>query len=574
MYNGKGLAKLPEENWHFDKYKDPHEFPALSFPSDDEFDQSEIGNQSSSAHLSGKIPKISDDEFRKLFHLRNQRKRSGLSNSNAFNDVPPLVFKEKSDLLNLKNDPKITESKESKLLSASTPKFNTIVSEDKEMNHGIKADKNLAALLSSTNINDGNDGSQFNKLLEKIEMQALVINELKNELNKTKIQKENFEMEIIKLEHDLSNLQKTVTMKENEISYLKNSNVHLQKNFSELKSKNLELEHELLVNSENSEKWKVELTKERMMLRKERELNTSLISDHEEKIAELNREKSNLSSTLKSVQTENQDLKVTLESKQQEVSTWKLKYESTLSESTTKLNAEKELVKAEHEKYENCLSKLNDIRNENEALVLEITELKDKYAKLEVEKTSLDRKYSDLNKEHDLMSVDLIRLKAELSTKLRITKEELDKVSDEKVQVERIKNELESTVESIEKKYNDLKTQYLGTDPITQDRFGGFYQLLEMDKVDKLTLTELQNIVKNILKSLNIKFSDLKQNIIFIRDDIFNFFAEIHGILHSYESNQMIVVDKSIKPDLSDKERLKVCMEVLVRDIKKLKGLN
>lgn len=578
MYNGKGLAKLPDENWHFDKYRDPHEFPALSFPSDDEFDQSEIGNGSSSAHLSGKVPKISDDEFRKLFHLRNQRKRSGLSNTNPLNNVPPLVFKEKSNLLDLKDESKFKEtenieSRENKLLSASTPKFNTFVSGDKEINENSGADKNLAELLSSTNLNGGNDGSQFSKLLEKIEQQALKINELETELNKTSIQKNNFEMEVERLEHDFSNLQKSASMKENEISYLKDSNLNLQKTFSELQSKNLELERELLLNTENSEKWKIELTKERMMLRKERELNTSLISDHEEKIAELNKEKSSISSALRITQAENNDLKTNLEFKQQEFATLKLKFDTALSESTAKLLQLEEDSKREHEKYEKSLDKFNEISSKHEALVLDHKDLEEKYNKLKTEKLGLEDNYSALSKKQEQVSVDVIKLKAELSTKLQITKEELEKVSKEKHQLENVRNELEKEVNDYKKRYDDLKSEILGTDPITQDRFGGFYQLLEMDKVDKLTLTELQNIVKNILKSLNIKFSDLKDNVLFIRDDIFKFFAEIHSILHSYESNKMIVVDKSIKPDLSDKERLKVCMEVLVRDIKKLKGL-
>lgn len=582
MYSDKGLGKLANENWHFDKYRDPHEFPVLNFSSDGEIDGSELGNESSSAHLSGKLPKVSDDEFKKLFHLRNERKRSGFSNnSNALNNIPALVFNEQSNLLDLKEDTKLEaprhiETKENKLLSASTPKFNTVVTEDKEINGISSADKNLANLLSSTNSKEKVDASQFSKLLEKLEEQAVRINELQTQLTKTEIQKKNSEMEIVKLQNDYATLNNSNTLYEEEINILKRNRSLLEMNFNEVQAKKMDLEHQILTHCESSEKWKRELAKEKMLLHKERELNNSLISDHEKTISELKKEKASLSNSLELVKAQNENWEFKLEESANRLNDLNNSLASVTRDKDSIISDLKKQVIAEagkHEEYEELKTHFNAVSSNFEAVSLDYKALKDKHNNLKTEKESLQSTYNDLKRKQEESSIESIKLKTELLTKLEIAREEMKNMTEKKRELENVINELEKEVGDRQKKYEDLKLKLLGTDPITRDRFGGFYQLLEMDKIDGLSLIELQNILKNILKSLNIKFSDLKQDIMFIRDEIFAFFTEIHSILHCSELNNKIILDKSIKLDLSDRERFKKCLDILLKDIKKLKGL-
>lgn len=134
MYTGNN--RRHEENWHYDKYKDPHEFPILDVSSDEERSEYDSHTAESSANLSKKLPQISDEKFKQILELRKQSKKRGrnLMLSNKINDLPqPAV----SDKLPIHEDGKANEpalrnaTTDENLLSASTPKVNNTVTSTK-----------------------------------------------------------------------------------------------------------------------------------------------------------------------------------------------------------------------------------------------------------------------------------------------------------------------------------------------------------------------------------------------------------------------------------------------------------
>ncbi|ONH77825.1 hypothetical protein BOH78_0139 [Pichia kudriavzevii] len=119
-----------------------------------------------------------------------------------------------------------------------------------------------------------------------------------------------------------------------------------------------------------------------------------------------------------------------------------------------------------------------------------------------------------------------------------------------------------------------LSTQIQGSENVlklSNDYFGSKYSLLEMDKIDSLSLFESQNLLKNIVHVLNVNFTGLKSSILFIRDEVFPFFNKIHNLLHSRKSGNLLVVNNSANLTLSDRENLKQCMHLLIEDVESLK---
>jgi chromosome segregation ATPase len=599
-----GNAKISVENWHYDKYKDPYEFPILDMSSengstDQQIDSNEASSNSSSVNLSKKIPQISDEKFKEILQRRKHvQKKNFFGNVfNKLNDVPQLAFKDKSDLLNLKTDTnsnnyinihRVEESKENRggiLLNSSTPKLNTIISTD-DKNASIKVEKNLSPFLSKESgitekeKSEGNkkiDNYQFSKLIETLQNQTLEINELQGKLNKKDIQIENFENEIIKLQHDLS-----VFATENESLKLQvhssdNENLKLNQLIAELKCSNEKLENKSTNDIEKSAKIKNDYKKEKLLLIKERDMNKSLILNYDNKIQSLNDENVQL---LKSVETEKREVdywKKKADLYEKESTDLKDKNEFNESEKSQLVETLKNVEKSNSDlktKYENSQDHFNSLAHKYDNLVIDKKQLERNNENLDGKNQELRKKFDELVIKENQWSIDYIKLKAELATELKITQDELNSIKEDKHKLVNENQSLKAEVSKIDNEFSNMKNKIFGNDnnSITEEIFGDRYKSLEMNLIDELTLIEMQNILKNILSSFNIKFSELKQHIIFIRDDIFVFFSEIHSILHCTEQGNKIIVDKSIKLDTSDKEKLKQCMNILLNDVKKLKG--
>lgn len=568
-----GNSRRPVENWHYDKYRDPHEFPILDLSSDD--GSQDAINSTSSGTLSNKLPQISDEKYRQILHRKNEiKKKNTLSNiSNKMNDVPTLAFKEKSNLLSLKGDDKnnnnnnqhMEETKENVtapgiLLTSSTPKVNTFLSKS---NDSIKIDKKLSPFLNDAH---ENNGSNISELIKALQAETLKKSELETNLYKKDIQIKNFETEVVKLTHDNS----TMLNKNNEL----NSKINLLND--ENKELNLKAS-EFSTDSENFKKLHDEFERAKLLLSKERDMNKSLILNYDNQI--------------KNITNENLEILKSVEFEKNQVNYWKQncqRYEGELmrvKDELKTIESKNEKLTNDLEESETKIKNLNttikttenhyqSLTNKYDELVVRDKDIKTKYDEIIIENDSYKLKIKDLENKENEWSLDYIKLKTEYETNSKIQSDELNNKSTENDNLNKLNKSLTLDNNKLLEEINKIKGVSSGSVPISKDSFkNNKYELLEMNLLDELSIIELQNIIKNILSSFDIKFTDLKNHIIFIRDFIFVFFDEIHSILHCSNNGNMVVIDKSIKLDRSDTDKFKLCMKILLEDVKTLKGI-
>lgn len=452
------------ENWHYDKYKDPHEFPNLDFAND-----ADSNTTVSSINISKKLPKISDEKFKRILEIRknsNNRKK-------PISSVQP---------------PTVTDTPESDLLSASTPKLTNTVDIDESKVSTSK--KNISPLLLQSDHDDDDINSNNNhqeieklqsktneldKLLELLKEQAIQINQLESDLTKKDILIKNYENNTIILENQTEKLNNKLSNNESEIL--------------ELNSKIGILENSNLKNNDLINKLEYELKKEKSLIKKELDLHKKTLIDYDSNY---------------------------------------------------------ERLKIENNKFK---------------------------SEIETKKTEID----SLKDQNNLLSNDTLKLKTQVDTLIQIRDESLNisKRENDALKLENQKLILES--KSLVNSYEEKLKNIIGYElkEITYDTFKdkGRYDYLEMNKIDLISLTECRNILKNIVNFLDIKYSDIRPFIAFIRDDVFKFFNDIHSILHCKESGKSFYIDSTIRLHLVDYVKVKACMDLLIHDVKKLKGV-
>lgn len=587
MYSGHDGRS--SENWHYDKYKDPHEFPILADSSDEE-DRSDNDSRTahSSANLSKKLPQISDEKFKQILELRKLSKGRGksLTVSNKINDLPqplhsdkPIHEDERKERPSAHGDVNTTEN----LLSASTPKVNntTTFTEEASSPNNAKLSKNISRLLlqqdeqkSSPEKNANNDG--MDTLIQTLQEQMQRIKQLETKLNKSKIQIVNLESKIVILENENGKLFKKSEQLKSESIDMSNYQSSLMEEISYLRAEREESGNKIKQSSDRSVKLENELKKERILLNKERDMHKKIIQNYDSKLESLHNENLHTLNLLEQEQSEKSFWKKKLDMFEKECKILKEKeahFETDKAEAVKQLGIKIEAVRSEcsllKERNQQLLRYENDYASSTEDLkkvrknLEEISKIKD----------DLQFKLDNLAKQNTDLTTDNVTLKAELTTKLEILQNELVKVKEENYNLNIGNQSLKSEIHILNETQEDFKKKMLGGSPITDEQFGPRYKSLEMDQVDKLTLMELQNIVKNILSSLNIKYSSLKGHIVFIRDYVFVFFNEMHSILHSEKRGNSVIIDRSIKLDTSDESKMKACMDLLLKDVKKLKGI-
>ena len=581
MYTGNN--RRHEENWHYDKYKDPHEFPILDVSSDEERSEYDSHTAESSANLSKKLPQISDEKFKQILELRKQSKKRGrnLMLSNKINDLPqPAV----SDKLPIHEDGKANEpalrnaTTDENLLSASTPRVNNTVTfnEESSSSKTNKSNKNISHLLlqqenEAASPNDKNSTeSGIEKLIETLVEQMQQINNLEVQLNKSKIQVVNLGSKIVVLENENSKLAGKAEQWEAENKEARNYQQSLMQEIAYLQEEMAESENKYKYSFNKSAKLDSDLKKEKLLLKKERDMHKKIIQNYDSKFESLHGEK-----------MQALDL---VEEEKNETAFWKKKSGMFEDECKRLEKKGKQLEEEQENKIGGLETKIEQITSECELLRVEndklaryeedYKSLNQEHEHLKKSKDNLQSKVDELSEKNTTLSTGNVTLKAELTTKLEIVQNELVKVKEENYELNISNQSLKSEIHILNEKHEDFTKKMLGASPITDEQFGARYKSLEMEQVDQLTLMELQNIVKNILSSLNIKYSGLKGHIVFIRDHIFVFFNEMHSILHSEKRGNSVIIDRSIKLDTSDEAKMKACMNLLIQDIKQLKGLS
>lgn len=581
MYAGNN--RRHEENWHYDRYKDPHEFPILDVSSDEERSEYDSHTADSSANLSKKLPQISDEKFKQILELRKQSKKRGknLTLSNKINDLPQPSLNDNSPV---HEDGKAgkpaarNSTTDENLLSASTPKVNNTVTfnEEPSSTKTTKSNKNISHLLlqQDSEAASSNDRSPtysgMEKLIETLQEQMQQINDLEVQLNKSKIQVVNLGSKIVVLENENSKLARKAEQWEAENKEVRNYQKSLLQEISYCQEEMAESENKYKYSFNKSSKLDSDLKKEKLLLKKERDMHKKIIKNYDSKLESLHDEK---------IQALN-----LLEQEKNETVFWKKKSNmfedecKRLEKSGKQLEEEKEnTTRSLKTKIKELTSECELLRGKNAELATyedDYIKLNQKHKHLTKSKDDLQSKVDSLSEKNTQLSTSNVTLKAELTTKLEIVQNELVKVKEENYELNISNQSLKSEIHILNEKHEDFTRKMLGASPITDEQFGARYKSLEMEQVDQLTLMELQNIVKNILSSLNIKYSGLKGQIVFIRDHIFVFFNNMHSILHSEKRGNSVIIDRSIKLDTSDEAKMKACMDLLLQDIKQLKGIS
>lgn len=589
--------KKSNENWHYDKYKDPYEFPILNLSSDDENDENDDMNNTtsastSSAHLSKKLPKISDEKFKQILEARKEsiRRASNLTPSTVISQQLPNK-ESKSSIPKAFASTEIHEQNQTdeNLLSSSTPKLNnntTTITNDKSLSPRITAKnsaKNLSPsplLLHTVDDNEDDDkrDDRLAKLIDTIQAQTLQINNLEIQLNKKNILVSNHESKIELLEHENKTLSTKLNSLQKEVKDVKRYDTTLLDEIATLESDKSELQEKNNQIYETFSNLKTELKKEKILLKKEVDLHKQVLHNYDSKFESLNNERKELQKSLDDIKMEYSQLRKNYDKLQNDYDNLQDKcdqYEVDKKESIAKIKRETEGVVAECEELKFKNSNLLQLKDDNEALSKEHKKLKDDYSKLSVERQELRSRVDLLSSEKTQLTTNQVTLKAELTTKIEVLQSDLVKSKQKCSDLNTENQLLKSEIKSLNDLAEDFKNKTIGDMPVIDESvFKDRYKLLEMDDVDKKSLIELRNIIKNILGAFNIKFSDLKNYIVFIRDDIFVFFNDIHSILHSTKSGNSIIIDKSIKLDVSDKDKMRACMELLIKDAKQLKGIS
>lgn len=593
------------ENWHYDKYKDPLEFPTLDLSSDDEKEGMEARTDSnSSANLSAKLPAVSERRFNEIMAARKTSNRQKkLTNRRSvpskMDNVPPMAYEDTSDLAAhgcdgvkldsyssvaekmgvQSNDPEKKETSPGVLLSSSTPKVNTIVSGDGDIKQSPRVDKNLSPFLTNQLENETKeetakkDVMQLTQLLQHLESQTLEINQLRDQLKKTKIKGKTQEADIWKLKNDNSSLLKKNHSLQSKLDMMNSTAIEQKKLLAALKGQNTKLEDQLSVKVESLARSKEQLMKERLLLSKECDVNKTIIENYTTKIEKVYDEKKEIQDQLERQRLETEQWKDKFYNLEKESDTCKRDFAIRDIDNGEKLKTLQTEVKEITDECQKREDEYRELLNKYNIMSRERDNLEESYKTVKNDRDGIMSELDNVRKAETELSVEHLRIKTELTTKLEIVREELDRCNKQNSLLSTKTKTLESDIDRVNSEYSSMKITVLGANPITDEQFGSRYKLLEMDVVDKLTLRETQNIIKNILAALNTKFSTLKENIVFIRDDIFLFFTELHSILHCTHSGNHIILDRSIKLDLSEKEKLKKCMNILTADLKTLKGL-
>ena len=241
---------------------------------------------------------------------------------------------------------------------------------------------------------------------------------------------------------------------------------------------------------------------------------------------------------------------------------------------STNLNSQSSQLKKFEEMNKDLINeythKLSQSNEENE-------KLKKFVENYEVESNKKTETISTLSDEIETLKIQNSKLVIESNTKESLLNEKLNTLQIERDNLRLENNKINNKFDELSNSFNNLQINTIGINSednnITIDNFGEKYITLELNKIDNLKLFEIQNILKNILITLNINFSSLKSNITFIRDYISVFFNKIHSILHAKNNGNAIIIDKSLKLNIFDQKSMIKCMDSLLKDIKSLKGL-
>lgn len=192
------------------------------------------------------------------------------------------------------------------------------------------------------------------------------------------------------------------------------------------------------------------------------------------------------------------------------------------------------------------------------------SQLKDEFNTLSDNYRNDREQWGKLVKSHEFELGQHLQSTYNLNSKIHILTDELDSSIGER---DSLLNKLDTTSkERIEwlEKYETLKSQMgpVSTTKPLESQFGSKFQQLDMGKVDILDKIEAHNIIKNMLFSFNVSLESLKDYVIFIRDDVMQFFNEIHKIIHGSDAT---VVYTNVS-----RVEVKECMNVLIRDVKSL----
>lgn len=599
--------KKASENFLHEKYTAPYEFPDLLFDGDiddidaftnkgmngdsdadddddddsnarsnDYYNKYQMNNSNklrngsdslSSTNLSSKLPKISDSDFRRTLELAKNIKRKSSTKSNP---IYPQVSQ--TNVLNQKLE---KPHKNDTVLTSSTPK-NINVSSNENYSINNKPNNISSQLQSEERKNDferDQEGYMY-RLVESMQQQALKIGKLEEQLKEK-------DKKIIDVKNAYDHLyQENNTLlaeKDKLTNDFENLSVNNQKYSKE--SEDYQNQKKLLEErcdhlSNKYDSTTSQYKRQQEVLTKEKELYENVIRNYDIKFESLN--------------TENSQLTELIDAEKKTALFWKQRYEKLENKSKSfeekiqtaeaeierlnlKLAKESDLV----EKYTQLEmvfnNKINDnekLIKENEIVLLENTELKKSNESLKEDKTLLKNEISKIDNE-------TLKSKTEFITKYEVLQAELSHIQNELNEINTKYNELLYEKKSVKKEHDDFKNKIIGDEAaITSIQFGKqLYSDLEMNKVDELSVIVMQNIIKNILKSLNVKFSDLKGHIVFIREYIFVFFDEIHSYLHGKTNGNSITIDKSVHLDITDQEKMKKCMEILLKDVKELKGI-
>jgi chromosome segregation ATPase len=566
------------DNWKYDRYKDPHEFPLMDLTSDDDEPLDQSVPVTNSSTQSKKIPMVSDEKFKEILELRKKTKQK----ISQLNNISDSNRKEERDIPHLapqRLEPTQEFEENKATLSSSTPKVNNFVnpsSPNREVVSNLEQ-KNLTPFLT-------NDNGMV-ELLNTIKEQTLLIHELELKLTKKDIAITNFESEVVKLKHDNAVLgEEKESLRLKVVDVQNKDSVH-NTTLTELRSENEKLKSILKSESQQIENLENSLEKTTLLLSKEQEISQSVISNYNSKLDKLKKDRNELIveadkgneermfwvekakllekevksqvEKLQNIQDANAQLKLQLDDHESLESG-----NSDLKSKVKSLTNENESLKADFK------SKVEFLTKDNEALKADLNTASNRVSTLQSELSQMSTRFEALTTEN-------FELRAELSAKTQLTGDEMNRINSQRRELEKANRELELTNLKLTEEMRTLKVTLIGNEEIaiTEVELGDRYRQLEMKEVDGLSLVEARNVIKNVLSTLNIKYSELKVDMVFTRDHIYVFFDEIHNLLHAKKVGNSIVINNTVKLNIFDQNKMIKCMDILIEDVKGLKGI-